>query len=325
MQTRKLFVPILALLLLGIASPTLTNPVPKAHADDTAASLSTSGFLARSYNDGFLGCCEDVIQSGNTLTFNVVFTANNVNYERNLTLGIKFDWSNNYVNSSQISLFAGQTTTVTVQYTIPALTGQYTNLNQVTHSWTAQLWDMPQGGTWSVNTFCIDWNYQFPPFGSSCRSWSSFNWPYHPVGVYNSAQASSYNSKLQAGAIISSLSSILGATNSPAPGTSSALALLAKANTEYSLANSAYASGDFSTAQTQYQASQNDANAAQQSLMTVGGGTDTSTLTSIWIDSVAILFGGIGALLVGFAGFKFLRGKTRALPSYSPPASSTPK
>jgi hypothetical protein len=321
MQTRKIIVPLLAILILGIASPALTNTIPKAHADDQAESISITGFLARNYYDTFLGCCEDVIQSGNTLTFNLIFTANSVNYERNLTLGVKFDWMNNYVNSSQVSVFAGQTITVSLQYTMPALTGANANLNQVTHSWTLQAWDLPQGGTWSASSFCWDYNNQFPPFGSSCRSWSSSNYPYHPVGIYNSAQASSYSSKLQAGAIINSLSSILGSTNTPAPGTSSALALLAKANTEYNLGNSAYASGDFSTAQTDYQNAENDANAAQSSLQTVGGGTDTSTLTSIWIDSVAILFGGIGALLVGFAGFKYLRGKTRAITGYTPAAS----
>ena len=86
------------------------------------------------------------------------------------------------------------------------------------------------------------------------------------------------------------------------------------------LANSAYSTGDFSTAQTDYQNALNDANAAQNSLSTIGGGTDTATFTSIWLDSVAILLGGIGAILVGFAGFKYLRGKTRALPSFTPSA-----
>jgi hypothetical protein len=321
MQRRKIFVPILAILLVGIFTPAIS--IPKAHADDQSASLSISGYLARNYNDGFIGCCYDVVQSGNALTFNVVFTAGTQNYERNLTLGIKYDWMNNYVNSSQISVFGGQTITVSLQYTMPALTGANANLNQVPHSWILELWDMPQGGTWSALSGCFDWNYFYPPFGSSCHSWSS-SWPYRSIGIYNSAQAGSYNAKLQAGAIIGAMGSLL-SSNSPPPGTSSAIALLAKASTEYNLGNSAYANGDFATAQTDYQNAQNDANAAQQSLQTVGGGTDTSTLTSIWIDSVAILFGGIGALLVGFAGFKFLRTKTRGLPSYTPASTSAPK
>ncbi|OLD40093.1 MAG: hypothetical protein AUI21_05300 [Nitrospirae bacterium 13_1_40CM_2_62_10] len=89
------------------------------------------------------------------------------------------------------------------------------------------------------------------------------------------------------------------------------------------LANNAYALGDFSTAQTDYQNALNDANAAQSSLSTIGGGTDAATFTSIWIEAVAVLFGGIGALLVGFAGFKYLRVRTRASAGYAP--STAPK
>src|SRR5881296_4069452 len=122
--------------------------------------------------------------------------------------------------------------------------------------------------------------------------------------------------------MINSLNDVLGSTFTPAPGTSSALAMLAQANTQMALANNAYALGDFATAQTDYQNALNDANAAQSSLATIGGGTDAATFTSIWLDSVAVLLGGIGAVMVGFAGFKYLRGKTRALPTYAP---STPK
>src|SRR5207244_12902719 len=157
------------------------------------------------------------------------------------------------------------------------------------------------------------------------RSFSTngYTYTYHSLAVYSSAQAGSYNSKLQASAMINSLNNVLGSTITPAPGTSSALAMLAQANTQMALANNAYALGDFSTAQTDYQNALNDANAAQSSLATIGGGTDTATFTSIWLDSVAILLGGIGAILVGFSGFKYLRGKTRALPSYSPTTPTT--
>ena len=61
-------------------------------------------------------------------------------------------------------------------------------------------------------------------------------------------QGSSYANKLQAGAIINSLYSVLGTTNAPAPGTSSALAQLAQAQTQYNLGNNAYSTGDFATA-----------------------------------------------------------------------------
>src|SRR6266699_232945 len=296
-------VPLFAVLLVGVAVPL---SVPRAHGDDANETLNITGLVARNTYDSYLGGYVDAIQAGSTLTFNVIFTANSYVYQRNLTMGVKFDWMTNFQNStSDTAVYAGQTLTVTLAYTIPALAGQYSALNLQTHGWTLELWDMAQGATWSANTYCYGYNY-----------------PYHSLAVYSSAQSSSYNSKLQASAIITSLNSVLGSTITPAPGTSSALASLAQANTQMSLANNAYSLGDFATAQTDYQNALNDANAAQSSLATIGGGTDTATFTSIWLDSVAILLGGIGAILVGFAGFKYLRGKTKALPSF---ASSAPK
>jgi hypothetical protein len=315
-------VPLFAVLLVGVAVPL---SVPRAHGDDTNETLNITGLVARGTYDSYLGSTVDAIQAGNTLTFNVIFTANSYVYQRNLTMGVKFDWMTNFQNTTtDTAVYAGQTLTVTLAYTIPALTGQYSGLNLQTHAWTLELWDMAQGAIWSVNTYCYDYNYAPPNVQPACRNFSSNGYPYtyHSLAVYSTAQSSSYNSKLQAAAIISSLNNVLGSTISPAPGTSSALASLAQANTQMSLANNAYALGDFATAQTDYQNALNDANAAQSSLAIIGGGTDTATFTSIWLDSVAILLGGIGAILVSFAGFKYLRGKTKALPSYAP---SVPK
>jgi len=320
---RMFLVPLFAVLLVGVAVPL---SVPRAHGDDTNETLNITGLVARGTYDSYLGSTVDAIQAGNTLTFNVIFTANSYVYQRNLTMGVKFDWMSNFQNTtSDTAVYAGQTLTVSLAYTIPALTGQYSALNLQAHSWTLELWDMAQGATWSVYAGCYDYNYAPPNVAAMCHMFNSYNYPYHSLAVYSSAQSSSYNSKLQASAIITSLNNVLGSTISPAPGTSSALASLAQANTQMSLGNNAYSLGDFATAQTDYQNALNDANAAQSSLATIGGGTDAATFTSIWLDSVAILLGGIGAIMVGFAGFKYLRGKTRALPSNAPSAASTPK
>ena len=277
--------------------------------------------MARGTYDSYLGGTVDAIQAGNVMTFNVIFTANSYVYQRNLTMGVKFDWMTNYQNTSTyLAVYAGQTLTVTLAYTIPTLTGQYSGLNLQAHTWTLELWDMGTSATWNANNGCYDFNNTPPYVQPMCRQFSSNGYPYtyHELAVYNSAQASSYNSRLQASAIISSLNSVLGSTISPAPGTSGALASLAQANTQLTLANNAYSLGDFNTAQTDYQNALNDANAAQSSLATIGGGTDTATFTSIWLESVAVLLGGISAILVGFAGFKYLRGKTRSIASYTP-------
>ena len=318
MQNRKFLIPIFAVLLIGMAVPL---SVQRAHGDDTNTTLNITGLAARGTYDSYLGTTVDAIQAGNTMTFNVIFTANSYVYQRNLTMGVKFDWMTNFQNTTNyLAVYAGQTLTVTLAYTIPALAGQYSGLNLQAHTWTLELWDMPTTATWSANTYCYDYNYAPPNVPPACRMFDSGGYPYtyHSLAVYSSAQSNSYNSRLQASAIISSLDSVLGSTNSPAPGTSAALASLAQANTQMALANNAYSLGDFATAQTDYQNALNDANAAQSSLATIGGGTDTATFTSIWLESVAILLGGIGAILVGFAGFKYLRGKTRALPSYAP-------
>ena len=317
-QHRKFLIPILAVLLIGVAVPLST---PRAHGDDTNETLNITGLVARGTYDSYLASTVDAIQAGNTLNFNVIFTANSYVYQRNLTMGVKFDWMTNFQNTtSDTAVYAGQTITVTLAYTIPALTGQYSALNLQAHTWTLELWDMAQGATWSAYSYCYDYNYAPPNVPAMCRSFTSSSYPYHSLAVYSSAQSNSYNSKLQASAIITSLNNVLGSTFQPAPGTSSALASLAQANTQMSLANNAYALGDFTTAQTDYQNALNDANAAQSSLATIGGGTDTATFTSIWLESVAILLGGIGAILVGFAGFKYLRGKTKALTSFAPSA-----
>jgi hypothetical protein len=254
------------------------------------------------------------------MTFNVIFTANNYVYQRNVTMGVKFDWMNNYQNtSSYTAIYAGQTVTISLAYTIPALTGQNVNLNQAAHYWTLQVWDMPTTASWHGG--CLDNNYNpaYQVVGPMCNSFTNNNYygTWYPVAIYNPAQAGSYSTRLQANAMITALGTAFRTSITPVPGTSAAISEYSQAQTQMTLGDNAYSTGDFATAQTDYQNALNHANAAQSSLATIGGGTDTATFTSIWIDSVAILLGGIGAILVGFAGFNYLRGKTRAMPNYS--------
>lgn len=322
MQNRKLLIPILAVLLVGMAAPL---SVQRAHGDDTFNSpvLNITGLLARGTDDMNLGTV-DAIQAGNTMTFNVIFTANTYVYQRNLTMGVKFDWMTNFQNTTgSIPVDANGVVTVSLAYQIPNLAGQYSALNLQAHSWTLELWDMATGATWSVNTFCGDSNNAPPNVQPMCHAFFSNGFPfnYHSLAVYSSAQAGGYTSKTQATAITNALNAVLGVvTFTPAPGTSAARASLAQANTQIALGDEAYKLNDFTTAQTDYQNALNDANAAQSSLSTIGGGTDAATFTSIWLESAAILLGGIGAILVGFAGFKYLRGKTRALSPATPKA-----
>ncbi len=80
-----------------------------------------------------------------------------------------------------------------------------------------------------------------------------------------------------------------------------AVADLAAAEVQLNVGNNAYQTSNFNQAQTDYQNALNDANAAQSSLATTGGATDAATMTSIWLGAVAVLLGGIGAVMVGSA------------------------
>ena len=110
--------------------------------------MNITGLLARDTYDSYLGSYVDAVQAGNTLTFNVIFTANSYIYQRNLTMGVKFDWMTSFQNTTtDTAVYAGQTLTVTLAYAIPALTGQYSGLNQQAHTWTLEQWAMAQGAT----------------------------------------------------------------------------------------------------------------------------------------------------------------------------------
>jgi hypothetical protein len=327
MQNRKIVAAMLAILLIGIAAPIA---VPKGHADDTSENMQTSGYVIKEssvsggYRDMYLNSYVDAIKAGSVLTFTLIFQASPTVFARNISMGVKFDWMSNYQNSSMANpqntytVFANQIAIITLNYTIPNLTGQYAELNQETHSWQVQVWDGPANSLWNNGCGFDDFG---PPY-LACRSFFSSN----PLAIYSSAQASGMLNRIQANSEISALSASLRSVLQAPPGSSNAVALLAQASTQLSLGDTAYSTGDFSDAQTDYQNALNDANAAQSSLATTGGGTDTATLTSIWIQAVAILFGGIGALLVGFAGFKYLRARSRTISgsTYTPASAPRP-
>ncbi len=328
MHRRKILAAVFALLLVGIIAPA---SIPRGHADHSNISISTTGYVVKNYPDPFFTCrfcggTVDALKAGSTFYITVIFQASTAVFQRNMSLGIKFDWMNNYQNSSiaspqnQYSVYANQIAYLTLNYTVPNLTGQYQGLNLATHSWTVQVWDTPLGKTWvdgGLYGFCPTDNGR-----QSCEDFRNNN----PVAIYSSTQASGVLAKQQASAEIAALSAALSSIFRQAPpGSSQAVALISQANAEMSLGDTAYQNGDFNTANTHYQNALNNANAAQSSLAFTGGGTDTATLTSTWITAAAVLMGGIAAILVGFAGFKYLRARSKALPAYTPATPATAK
>jgi len=300
--------------------------VQKAHGDDVSEQLTTSGYVIRSYSDSFLARTVDAVQAGNVMTFTLVFVANSVVYQRNVSMGVKFDWMNNFQNSSianpqnTFSIYANQIATITLNYTIPNLTGQYAGLNLVPHSWVLEVWDGPANSAWSASAGCGFDDGNVVP-GIACRSFNNSN----ALAIYSNAQATGVLDSQQASAELTSLKSSLSSVLQPPPGATNTLALMALANAEVTSGNLAYQTGNFNTAQTDYQNALNNANAAQSSLATTGGGTDTATLSSIWIESVAVLLAGIGAILVGIAGYKYLRARSKLMTGTTYTPVSAPK
>ncbi len=316
MQRRKILLALLSLMIVGFALP---GSLPKAHAFQDSTNVQVAGYVVKSYPDPYLGPYVDAVQAGSTITFNVVMLASTYSYptvyQYNISMGVKMDWMTQYQNASNARpqntypVKPGQIASLSVDVTIPSLTGQYSALNQVTHTWYLEVWSTTSAQPYWTSNSCYD-------FGNNvgCVQRAGYN-----LAIYSSSQANSVLTKQQASAEITALQTTLHTSLTAPPGSSGAVALLAQASEQLTLGDQAYQRGDFSTAQTQYQNSLNSANAAQSSLAVTGVGTDTAIMTRIWIEGVAALFGGIGAILVGFAGFKYLRLRTKAL------AVSTPK
>src|SRR5437879_9905106 len=112
-------VPLFAVLLVAFAGPL---SVQRAHGDDNNETLNITGLIARGTSDSYLGGTVDAVQAGNALTFNVIFSASSVVFQRNLTMGVKFDWMTNFQNTtSETAVYAGQTIKVSLAYTITAI------------------------------------------------------------------------------------------------------------------------------------------------------------------------------------------------------------
>ncbi len=331
-----MFVATVAILIIGIAVP---SSLPRANASYQSANLQTSGLIVRGYDDLYLGTVVDAVKAGTTMTFTLNLVANSNNVQRNVSMGVKFDWMNQFQNAtnaspqSTYSLFANQYATLTVTVNMPQLTGQYAGFNLEPHYWTLEVWSTPTNQpTWTggcptaappndPNIDCLMYSNNGNGY-NNCYWWNNCTVIGHAVAIYNDQQAGSVTTSEQAASEIAILGNYLNGLKQAPPGTSGAVASLAAAETQLGLAEQAYRNGDFATAQTDYQNALNDANAAQSSLATTGGGTDVATMTSIWLGGAAIIMGGIGALLLGFGGFKYMRGKTRSLPSFTPAATA---
>jgi len=307
MQRKRILVASLSLLLVGLALPaTNVANVPNANAFHSASSVTLSGLGLASYFDSTLNPVgsRDIGAAGSTVTFNVVVFATSTVYQRNVTVGIKFDWMSAYQNASNagpsntLSLTASQQASVSIAIALPSSSGP------IDHSWTLLLGMGPQNKLIGPTCSAGD---QDTATSLVCLT---FNHPGHPLfQIWSGDQVAAAQAKLQASTTILKVTPYI--TSGTSAGTTAA-GQLAQANTEITLGDTSWGTGDYSGAKTHYQNAANDANAAATSLTNLGGGSSNAGIVSTILAGTGTLLFGLGGLLAGFGGFFYLRRKPKA-------------
>jgi hypothetical protein len=294
MQRRKIVIASLSLLIVGLALPAIN--VPQAHAFMTNSISVTVGGILRNAQDPSTGGSVNAAQAGSTINVNVAIMASGFTptYQRNVTFGFKGDWMNNYQNvsgSSTTPLQSNQVGSGTISVTIPS-TG--TGPGTPAHTWTITVWDGPANtlvgvscptGTAEKTPACVTFNNAGPAL--TFYTADQFN------GLQNRQQVSTTS----------------GFSTSGNP---TAAGQVAQANTELILGDNAWKNGDYAGAKGHYQNSLNDLNAAEQSLVNLGGGTANAGIVGVIESGTGILLFGIGGLLAGFGALMYLRRRPKA-------------
>jgi hypothetical protein len=293
MQRRKIVIAILSLLLVGLALPTAS--LPKAHAFTSGHnSLAIGGVLiSGNLPPGIFG--DTVGQGGTSLSVTATVQGSLFTpaYQRNVTIGFKADWMQNYQNASIFTLTTGQITSTSLTVSIPSTSGI-----SPSHTWNVQIWDGPASGNVASCTPGDAENNPGATITKSCFSLGSGTITILTGDQYSGAQARN-NAETVLGSI-----SILS--------NSAATAQVDQATAELSLGDQAWSGGDFGGAKTHYQNAQSDANNALATAYNLNGGSENAGIVSIIESGTGILLFGIGGLLAGFGGLMYLRRKPKA-------------
>jgi hypothetical protein len=307
MQRKKILVACLSLFLLALALP--ISSIPRAHAFLAAnPSITVTGLALTGYSDGVItgGPKTNVAAPGATVTFNVVLFADNPTtaYQRNVTVGVKFDWMTSYQNATNASSSNTLTMTANQESSVSVAVAVLSTPAMISHDWKLLIGDGPQNkpipqtcsGTDGTGNVCLIFN-------GSLQIWST-------------DQISAAQAKFQAGKQITNvgdaLTTIRAIFGGTTPGLTNAAGQLAQANTEISLGDQSWSNGDYGGAKSHYQNAVNDANAASNALTGSGGGSDTASITNQILNGVGIALFGVGSLLAGIGGFFYLRRKPKA-------------
>jgi hypothetical protein len=292
MHPKKIVIACLSLLLVGLALPAATN---QAHAFTSGHNSIAIGNVLISGNlpPGIPG--GTVAQGGTSL--NVVATVQGSlftpSYQRNITIGFKGDWMQNYQNASIFTLTSGQIVSTSLTVAVPSTTG----ISPSQH-WNVEIWDGPSSG--NVNT-CTNGDAENNP-GSGITK-SCFSLGSGSVTIVTGDQFSAAQARNNAEIVTGSITILSNAA---------ANAQLDQANAELGLGDQSWLSGDFAGAKTHYQNAQNDANAALATAYNLNGGQGNTAIISPILAAVGTVMFGLGGLLAGIGGFFYLRRRPKA-------------
>ena len=292
MQRKKIVIAAISLLLVGLALPGAN--INKAHAFLNTHSLSLGNVLISPNLPSGVG--GEAVQGGTSLTVtaNVQGSLFTPSYQRNITIGFKADWMQNYQNASMFTLTSGQIGSTSFSVSVPSTAG----ILPLQH-WNVEVWDGPSGSSTIAN--CDPSNSENNPTSgikTSCISLGSGFVTILTSDQYAAAQARN-NAEIITGSI-GTLSN------------SAANAQLDQANAELTLGDQAWQGSDYAGAKTHYQNAQNDANGALATAYNLNGGSQNAGIVSIIESGTGILLFGVGGLLAGFGGLLYLRRKPKA-------------
>jgi hypothetical protein len=310
MQSKKILVACLSLLIVGLALPS----IPRANAFFTGNINVTLGGIIRGFTDPN-GNTADVAQAGSTLTITVAIQASNSlpAYQRNVTVGFKGDWMSQYTNSSTASqsstlaLTNNQVGSASISITLPSTGGL-----SPTHTWTIAVWDGPANTLNGAD--CTAGRTERTKSCETVQPGQPGATGYGRLAFYTGDQFGAAQADLQADTQIASVNTAITQLefHPTTPGVTAAAGQLAQARSEQTMGDQSWSSADYAGAKTHFQNAVNDANAAAGSLTNQGGGVDNATLLNLVLGGTGIALIGVGALFAGIGGFFYLRRKPKA-------------
>src|SRR3989442_3483160 len=134
MQSKKIAIACLSIMLVALTIPTYNLPEANASSVNSSFAVTVSGVLSGA-TDPNHGSVNEA-QAGSTVTVNVVIQASSLtpSYQRNVTFGFKGDWMTAYQNasSSTTPLQSNQIGSATISVAMPSAGGP----GSLAHTWT---------------------------------------------------------------------------------------------------------------------------------------------------------------------------------------------